>query len=302
MGSHLCDALVALGENVTVLDNLSSGKRQNIRDALKSKKIKFILGDCKNSRDVRKAVSEADVVYHFAANPEVRLSLADPATSFRENIYATHVLLEAIRKSDVNRIVFASTSTVYGDAKVVPTPEDYAPMEPISVYGASKLGSEALITAYCRTYHKTAIVLRLANIVGPRSEHGVISDFVKKLKANSRRLEILGDGHQKKSYLHVEDCISATLTASEITTQGEVLNVGSTDQLEVAGIAEIVTHEMGLDNVCFEFTGGVDGGRGWVGDVKNMLLDTTRLKSKGWKPRHNSVDSVRLAVRELLSK
>lgn len=303
MGSHLCEALANSSDNVTVLDDLSSGTRSNLLQAKSLGRTRLIIGDCKNPKDARRAVSGARIVYHFAANPEVRLDLTNPSTCFRENIYATHILLEAIRKSDVNTIVFASTSTVYGDAKTIPTPENYNPLEPISIYGASKLASEALITSYCHTYKKTGIILRLANIVGSRSGHGVISDFITKLNRNPKELEILGDGSQTKSYLYVSDCIDAILIACEAANERiDVFNIGSDDQMEVARIAEIVVEEMDREDVKFNFTGGVDGGRGWIGDVKNMLLDTSKLKSKGWRPKYNSEESVRSTASQILSK
>ncbi|MCK4435022.1 NAD-dependent epimerase/dehydratase family protein, partial [Candidatus Bathyarchaeota archaeon] len=248
--------------------------------------------------DVAGALEGVDVVFHFAANPEVRLELTDSRTCFHQNVYATHVLLEAVRNGHVKKVVFASTSTVYGDASVVPTPENYGPLEPISVYGASKLASEALISAYAHTYGFDALIFRFANVVGSRSGHGVIFDFIRKLQENPKLLEILGDGTQTKSYLYIDDCIRAVLTGFE-AVQGrvEVLNVGSEDQVGVHEIAEIVVEEMGLKDVGFSFTGGVEGGRGWVGDVKNMLLDVTRLKTKGWKPKYNSKEAVRQTAR-----
>jgi UDP-glucose 4-epimerase len=303
LGGHLCEALANNSDNVTVLDNLSSGTRSNLQQARLLGKIRLIVGDCKNPRDVRRALSRTKIVYHFAANPEVRLDLTNPSTCFRENIYATCILLEAIRRSDVNTIVFASTSTVYGDAKITPTPENYSPLEPISIYGASKLASEALVTSYCHTYKRTGIILRLANIVGSTSRHGVINDFITKLKRNPGELEILGDGTQTKSYLHVSDCIDAILISCKAANERiSVLNIGSDDQIEVARVAEIVTEEMDREDVKFNFTGGVDGGRGWIGDVKNMLLDTSKLKSKGWRPKYNSEESIRLAASQTLSK
>lgn len=303
LGSYLCGTLADQNQDVTILDNLSSGIRGNIREIKSMGRVRLIFGDCKNRKDVRRAISNADIIYHFAANPEVRLELTDPSTCFRENIYATHILLEAVKDSDVTMIVFASTSTVYGDANITPTPENYSPLEPISIYGASKLASEALITSYCHTFKKQALILRLANIVGPRSRHGVIRDFITKLRRNPKELKILGDGHQKKSYLYVEDCVDAILR-SRVTNKEriDVLNIGADDQIEVALIAEIVAEEMNLRNVKFNFTGGVDGGRGWVGDVKNMLLDISKIKSRGWRSTRNSEESVRLTVKQILSK
>jgi len=247
------------------------------------------------------AAAEVGVVFHFAANPEVRVGETDPSVHFRENLVCSFNVLEAMRRSETAKaLVFASTSTVYGDVKVIPTPEDYGSLEPISVYGASKLASEALIVAYAHTYGFAALILRFANVVGSRSGHGVIFDFVKKLRENAKLLEILGDGTQTKSYLYIEDCVSAVLTGFE-AMQGrvEVLNVGSEDQVSVREIAEIVVEEMGLKDVMFRFTGGVKGGRGWVGDVKNMLLDVGRLKAKGWKPKYNSGEAVKETTRRI---
>jgi UDP-glucose 4-epimerase len=302
IGGCLCAELVKRGCEVSILDDFSSGSRSNVQHLLDdhSGRVRLFVGDCTERGDVAGVLEGVDVVFHFAANPEVRLDLSDPETCFRQNVYATHVVLEAIRNSEAEKIVFASTSTVYGDARVVPTPEDYAPLEPISVYGASKLASEALITAYAHSYGFAALILRFANVVGSRSGHGVIFDFVRKLRENPRELEILGDGTQTKSYLYIDDCVSAVLTAVErMRGNVEVLNVGSEDQVGVREIAEVVVEEMRLKDVNFRFTGGVDGGRGWVGDVKNMLLDVTRLKAKGWKPKYNSKEAVRQTARRI---
>jgi len=297
IGSHLSEALLKLGYHVRIIDNFSSGSLDNIAHPIKGRKVDLIQGDCTKPKDVRKALTDIDVVFHFAANPEVRLELNDPKTCFQQNVHSTYVVLEEMRKSNIHTIVFASTSTVYGDAKKIPTPEDYTPLEPISIYGASKLASEALISSYAHTYNKKAVILRLANIVGPRSRHGVIIDFIMKLR-NNLELEILGDGTQTKSYLYIDDCIEAILKACEVSDKAvEVFNIGSEDQITVKRIAEIVAEEMGLNGVSFKFTGGVDGGRGWVGDVKSMLLDISKIKSRGWKPRYNSEEAIRLATR-----
>ncbi|MGQ9719533.1 MAG: NAD-dependent epimerase/dehydratase family protein [Nitrososphaerales archaeon] len=303
IGSSLSEVLANLGWNLNILDNLSSGSRDSLASLNSKKSVKLIVGDCTKKADVKKALTGVDVVFHFAANPEVRLELNDPRTCFKENVFATYVLLEEMRRSRAHMMVFSSTSTVYGDARKIPTPEDYAPLEPISLYGASKLAGEALITAYSHTYGMEAVILRLANIVGPKSRHGVINDFISKLKENSKELEILGDGSQTKSYLFIDDCIEAILKAYKAKgTRVEVFNIGSEDQLEVKRIAKIVCDEMGLKGVRFNFTGGLDGGRGWKGDVKNMLLDTTKLRSTGWRPKHNSEEAVRRTMRDILGR
>ena len=176
-------------------------------------------------------------------------------------------------------------------------------LRPISVYGASKLACEALISAYAHSYGFDAHIYRLANIVGPRSRHGVIVDFVKKLSENPKELEILGDGTQNKSYLYVDDCVKTLLLSLERPFRRfEIFNVGSEDQVDVLTIARIVTEEMGLTNVKFRLRGGLNGGRGWIGDVKNMLLDISKLKKVGWKPRYNSSEAVRLTVKKILAK
>jgi len=302
IGSHLCESLVKNDWQIAILDNFSAGSRDNLRHLLKQRpqEVKLLEGDCTSPAHVKRALTGVETVFHLAANPEVRLELNDPQTCFRQNVYATYVLLEQIKDNrKIRTLVFLSTSTVYGEAETMPTPESYGPLKPISPYGASKLAGEALISAYAYTYNKKAVILRLANIIGPRSQHGVIHDFVQKLRKNPKQLEILGDGTQNKSYLYIDDCINAIKTAhSTLKDQVEIYNVGSEDQIPVTKIANIVAEEMGLHNVKFRCTGGVDGGRGWKGDVKNMLLDTAKLKSEGWKPRHNSAEAIRQTVKQ----
>jgi UDP-glucose 4-epimerase len=300
IGSHLTEALVNMGHDVTVLDNLSSGYKRNLSGISDCPNLNFLAGDCRSTADVKEALKNINVVFHLAASPEVRLELADPKKCYEQNIKATYVLLERIRKSSIQTIVLASSSTVYGEASIIPTPESYGPLEPISVYGASKLACEALVSSYCYSFKKKGIIIRLANIVGPRATHGVIIDFIKKLKVNYSKLEILGDGTQSKSYLYINDCIDAMINLCESTQDpAAIYNLGSGDQASVAEIAKIVTQEMGLKNVELKFLGGVEGGRGWIGDVKNMLLDISKVKSLGWKPKLNSKQAVRETARSL---
>jgi len=274
IGSHLVDRLMESGVNVTVLDNLSAGKLSNISRWLDNSRFKFIMGDMLNPGDVKKSMGNCEIVFHLAANPDVRIGAFNTRIDYEQNILATYNLLEAMRESDCRSIVFTSTSTVYGEAKKMPTPEDYGPLKPISLYGASKLACEALISGYSHLFGFKSVICRLANIVGSRSGHGVIYDFINKLRSNPKTLEVLGDGTQRKSYLYVDDCVEALLIASEKSReQVEIYNVGSEDTVNVATIARIVIEEMGLSDVEIKYTGGVDGGRGWKGDVKEMLLD-----------------------------
>jgi UDP-glucose 4-epimerase len=302
IGSHLVDRLMENKSRTRVIDDLSSGNLRNLRRWRGDRGFEFMKGDLLNNQATLKAVEGCEAVFHLAANPEVRLSSVLPDIHFEQNVVTTYNLLEAVRKSGVVRsFVFASTSTVYGDATVIPTPEDYTPLEPISVYGASKLASEAIIMAYAHTYGFSAVIYRLANIIGPRSGHGVIHDFVEKLRRNSRELEILGDGTQAKSYLHVSDCVEAMLFGcAKPGRRVEVYNLGSDDRIDVSSIARIVIEGMGLKGVAFRFTGGVDGGRGWKGDVKYMLLAVDKIESLGWKPKMNSAEAVTKTVKELL--
>ena len=304
IGSHLVDALLGRGFRVRIVDNLSGGSLENIKCWFGDSRFEFVEGDLKDPEIAFKSVDGVDLVFHLAANPDVRLGEVDPPVHFDENLLVTFNVLEAMRKSErARRIVFASTSTVYGEPKVFPTPEDYGPLLPISVYGAAKLGCEALIASYCHTFDLRGIILRFANVVGSRSAHGVIVDFIRKLRENPAELEILGDGTQSKSYTHVKDLIDAFLVVMNRFGEGqvvEVYNVGSLDQISVLRIAEVVCEEMGLRDVAFRFTGGVDGGRGWRGDVKTMLLSVNKLLNLGWKPKLNSEETVRMACKELL--
>jgi len=302
IGSHLVNALLSRGLTVCVLDNFSNGTSTNLKQNQLNRNLKVIHDDLLEKNSIPNNMGDCDIIFHLAANPEVRVSSISPETHYRQNVEATFNLLEALRKTgNAEAFLFTSSSTVCGEAKVIPTPEDYAPLEPISVYGASKLACEALITAYAHTYGFKAVIFRLANIVGCRNQHGVINDFIRKLRDDRRNLEILGDGTQTKSYLHVTDCIEALLLGLEKARDHvEVFNVGSEDQVNVKTIAQIVAEEMGLENVKFSFTGGVDGGRGWRGDVKNMLLDVNKLKSLGWVPKMNSREAVRQATRDII--
>ena len=306
LGSHLVDALMTNGHEVSVIDNLSNGVLDNLKAWLDRPGFSFVKSDLKERNGPwRSVLRGADVVFHFAANPEVRISSTEPRIHFDENIVATFNILEAARRADVDVFVFASSSTVYGDPEVIPTPEDH-PKKPISVYGASKLACEILISTYHDLYGIRTLALRYANIVGPRLTHGVIVDFVKKLMNNPRELEILGDGTQKKSYLHVSDAISATLHLLDLLLKGafscDVFNVGSEDWLNVIEIANIVVEAMGLPEVKYTFRPMTPDGRGWPGDVKLMLLDISKLRATGWKPSMGSREAVKKTVEELLSE
>jgi len=296
IGSFLAEKLLQKGFEVKILDNFSTGTLKNLSHI--QDQVEIVRGDIRSPQDLEKAINGVDAVFHFAANPEVRIG--DPGEHFEHNILATYLLLETMRKKNVKDIVFASSSTVYGDAQKLPTPEDSA-LKPISVYGASKLACESLISSYAHTYGFRGVALRYANVVGPRAIRGVIKDFILKLKANPRELEILGDGTQTKSYIWIDDAVDATILAWEKTKEGfEPYNVGSIDAISVKEVADIVVEVMGLRDVSYRFTGGVMGGRGWVGDVKYMHLDIAKLQRMGWSPKYSSREAVRKAAMSLV--
>ena len=274
IGSHLVDRLIADGHEVVVIDNLSAGKKEYINE-----KAHFTEKDIR--KDISDELKDVETIFHLAADPDVRVSAITPKNSFDVNVAGTFSVLESCRKADVKRFVFPSTSTVYGEAKVIPTPEKY-PCAPISNYGASKLACEAYVSSYAASYGIRGTVLRLANIFGERSTHGVMFDFYNKLKKDPNSLEILGDGKQDKSYLHVSDCVDAFLATWKLqTAQYDVFNVGSQEKHNVDELANTMCKAMGL-NPKFTYTGA---SRGWVGDMKLMLMDTKKIESLGWKTK-----------------
>jgi len=303
IGSHLVDALLARGDEVVVYDNLSGGNMAFLAQAKTQSGYSFVEADVLDLPDLMAAMKGCDIVYHVAADPDVRTSGHRAEQHVQQNVVATLRVLEAARVAGVGRIAFTSTSTVYGEATLIPTPEDYAPMQPISLYGASKLGSEALISAYCHTFDMQGVVFRFANIVGPRSTHGVTYDFYHKLKADPTRLEILGDGKQLKSYCHVSDCVSGMLYVVD-HAKGEfsALNIGSDDAIDVIELAGVVADTLGLKDVQFATTGGVDGGRGWKGDVKRMGLANEGIKKLGWRPAFTSAQAIRDTTSALITE
>jgi UDP-glucose 4-epimerase len=299
IGSHLVERLL-LENEITVLDNFSSGKKAFLLPHQGNPDFHLLEGDLRDASMLEKAIEGKDMVFHLAANPDVKLGAENTSVHLEQNVQATFNLLEAMRKNGVRRIAFTSTSTVYGEATTIPTPEDYGPLLPISLYGASKLSCEALISSYCHTFEMQSWIYRFANIVGERGTHGVLVDFIRKLQKDPARLEILGSGKQRKSYLEVKDCVQAMMDAVEHSCdETNVFNIGSIDTVDVTEIADIVVEQMGLSGVKYDYTGGMDG-RGWKGDVKVMRLSIEKIKRHGWTPRANSAQAIEAAVKALL--
>ena len=300
IGSHLVDALVDQGKKVRVIDNFSSGREEFLAHHEGGGAVEVCRGDLLDRESVIAAMEGIETVHHLAANPDIRLGTEVTDTDLKQGTVATYNVLEAMRVSGVGRISFASSSAVYGEAGVMPTPEDYGPIMPISLYGASKLASEALITAWAGTFGAQGFIHRFANIVGPRGTHGVIFDFIHKLKRDPSRLEVLGDGNQEKSYMSAHDCVQSMIHVISLGDEGTVLNnLGTGDTCSVSRIAEIVIEESGLEGVSIDYTGGK---RGWAGDVPKTYLDVSKLLGSGFEPTAMSEQAVRDTARVLISE
>ncbi len=297
IGSHLADRLVQ-DSYVTVYDNLSSGKIEFIKHNIGRENFNFIQGDVLDLNTLRSAIAGHDVIFHLAANPEVRAGITDTDLDLKEGTGATYNVLEAMRLNSIHKLVFTSSSTVYGDAGTSLASEEHVSLKPISLYGASKVASEALISAFSHLFDIEACCFRLANVIGGRLTHGVIFDFINKLKRDPSHLEILGDGKQQKPYIHVSDTVEAFLFGLEHSVDGmNVYNIGPDSSTSVTSIAEIVANTMGLKQVNFEFTGGRQG---WRGDVPQVRLDVSKMKHLGWQPRYTSDEAVKQAVKDIL--
>ncbi|TFF92439.1 NAD-dependent epimerase/dehydratase family protein [Candidatus Thorarchaeota archaeon] len=298
IGSHLVDRLVEK-HDVAVLDDLSGGSIENIQRHLERPGFVFTEGSIVDSKTVEEAVEDIDLVFHLAAQPDVRLSVERPLWDFRINVEGSMQLLEAIRKSGVKRIIFASSGgTVYGESEVFPTPEETA-FRPISNYGAAKGAFEMYLNSYSELYGINAVSLRLGNIIGPRLTHGVIYDFFMKLQHNPSELEVLGDGTQVKAYMYIDDTIDAMVLLSEKTSSGHLpINVSSGERLKVSRIAELVIEELELD-ARIRYT-GTD--RGWAGDVTVTDIDISLLESMGWKSKTPLEEGVRKYIQWLIGQ
>jgi UDP-glucose 4-epimerase len=298
IGSHLGDRLLAEGKTVTVYDNLSSGRRERIEHNIGQPGFTFIEADLLDAPKLKEAMAGHDLVIHLGANTDIPGGNQDVRLDLENCTIATHNVLEAMRATGIRRLLFSSTSAVYGEAPVIPTPEDVGPLLPISLYGAAKLACETLISAYCHIFNMQAWMFRFANVVGGRMGHGVIYDFIHKLKRNSAEMEILGDGQQEKPFFPVEDCIDGMFCAFHNSDAWcDVFNLGCSSSSKISRVAEIVVEEMGLSGVRFRYTGGR---RGWVGDVPQVGLNVSKMKRLGWEARHTSDEAVRIAARRLL--
>jgi len=300
IASHLVDKLMESGDDVTVFDNLSSGKMDFIERHLNNHRFKFINGDLLDLPKVDRSIFGHDIVFHFAANPDARMGISQTDLDLKLETVATYNVLESMRKNDIKKIVFSSSGTIYGDTPVIPLPEDYGPVLPISLYGAGKVASEGLISAFCGTFNMQAWIFRFANIIGDRATHGVIYDFANKLLDDPHRLEILGNGTQEKPYLHVDDCVDGIIfVLKNSNDEINLFNLGCDTSTSVSKIAQYVVEEMCLDKVEFKYSGGI---RGWPGDVPQVRFNCNKINTLGWKARYTSDEAVRVAVKSIVKE
>lgn len=295
IGAHLVNHLLdTTPAAVTVFDNFCTGRKWAFFERIDDPRLRIIAGDARDQAAVVEAIAGHDVVYHFASNADIARASTEPEIDFLNGTLLTHNVLEAMRRTGVGRILFTSGSGVYGEVPGLAIPEEYPRMIPISTYGACKLASEALISAYCHMFEFTGTVFRFANVVGPHQTHGVAYDFLRRLAKDPTRLRILGDGRQTKPYVHVEDVIAAMRLMEQQQTSGyDAFNVGTEDSLTVRDIADIIVERMGLSNVRYEFTGGA---RGWKADVPVYELDTRKIRGRGWSSRRGSREAVIASV------
>jgi UDP-glucose 4-epimerase len=291
IGSHLAvELLDRRGHEVIVFDNLSSGSVSHLEQVEDDSRLRLIEADLQELDKVVAAMRGVDHIYLFAANPDIAAAVTDPAIDFWQGTYLTHNVIEAARIAGVPRITYASGSGVYGDRAANEVDEEFGPLIPVSTYGASKLGCEAMLAAYSHMFGVHAVAFRFANVVGARQTHGVTYDFVRRLLEDPTKLRILGDGSQSKSYIHVDDVVSAMLTLTDHGWAGfEIFNAGTGEHVTVTEIAELVTERMGLTDVRCEYEGGA---RGWKGDVPLVRFRSDKLTALGWRCRHSSIEAL----------
>jgi UDP-glucose 4-epimerase len=298
IGSHLCDELVARGHQVVIVDNLSLGSLENIEHLLSKGPAAFYKMDLLDTSELKKLFAKEcfDIVFHLAANSDIAQSLKDPSIDLRNTFLSTFQVLDAMREANVKKLVFASTSAIYGETESS-IEENYGPLFPASHYGAGKLASEAFISSFASNYGMQVWLVRFPNVVGERATHGAIFDFIKKLRANGRELVVLGNGEQNKPYLYVQDLVGAIMFIWENSAEAlNYYNIGVESRTKVKDIARIVVEEMGLD-ASIKYTGG---DRGWVGDVPQFSYSLEKIHKLGWRASYSSDEAVRLSVRRIL--
>jgi UDP-glucose 4-epimerase len=306
IGSHFVERLLSLPETlgVTVFDNFSSSSQRHFEsfgNSDKSQRLTIVNGEIKDLTLLVKAMEGHDTVIHLASNPDIARAASEPMIDFEQGTLLTQMIVEAMRRTSAKRILYAAGSGVYGDVGLLEVGEDYGPLVPISTYGASKLAGEALIAAYSHMFGLSGIAFRFGNVVGPRQTHGVGLDFIRKLKANPKELEILGDGLQSKSYVYISDIVDAVLLAArKVDAPFETFNVATGDYITVKEIAQIAIEKVvgSASEVKLRFTGG---DRGWKGDVPIVRLNTDKIRALGWACTHNCRQAIERSIESMVA-
>lgn len=302
IGSHLCEALLEAGHEVACLDNFSLGNKGNLRRVMNESNFRLFSLDASEPESLKAAFREVqpDYVFHLAANSDIRASAENPSVEYKNTYTTTYQILQCMREFSVKKLFFSSTSAVYGDKRDVLLDENTPNLAPVSYYGAAKLGSEALISAYSFMNDLSVLVFRFPNVIGPHLTHGAVYDFIHKLKRNPKELEILGDGRQTKPYIYVKDLIKAITFFMDKVPQGvTTYNVGVEGASSVTGMADIICEEMGLAGVKYNYTGGEGG---WKGDVPRFNYCIDKIHAAGWQAEYNSDEAVRKTVQDVLKE
>jgi UDP-glucose 4-epimerase len=298
IGSHMVDRLLAAGHSVVGFDNMSTGRRRFLEGALADPRFTFHQADLLDRESLGQAMQGAELVVHFAANADVRFGTEHPRRDLDQNTIATWNVLEAMRELGCKRIVFSSTGSVYGEPEIFPTPETCPFPIQTSLYGASKLAAEGLIQAYCEGFGVQGYIFRFVSILGERYSHGHVFDFYQQLSQHPEHLHVLGDGHQKKSYLYVQDCIDAIFTAIErANDKVNIFNLGTDEYCEVNDSIGWICEHLGL-HPKLTYSGGE---RGWVGDSPFILLDCSGIRALGWRPRLTIQQAVMATIKYVSS-
>ena len=298
IGSNLVDRLLADGHAVTAFDNFSTGRRSFLEKALLHPDFRLIKGDVLNFEELVGAMRNCDIVFHLAANADVRFGPDHPERDLQQNTVATFNVLEAMRKSGVDRIIFSSTGSVYGEATMIPTPETLPMPVQTSLYGASKLAGEAMIQAYAESYGFKTWTFRFVGVLGERYTHGHVVDFYRQLSDDPRHLKVLGNGTQRKSYIYVQDCIEGILHAiSTAREKVNIFNLGTDSFCTVKDCVKWITEELALQP---EISFGTED-RGWIGDNPFIYLDTSKIRALGWSAKLTIEESIKRTVRYLKS-
>lgn len=301
IGSHMVDDLLKAKKKIIVFDNLTSGKYEFLQQHTKNPNFTFIQGDLLKKKELHAAFhNKIDTVIHLAANPDISKGIKDPSLDFNQTIIATFNLLMEMKEKKIKQLIYFSGSGVYGDIGKIYASEEFGPLIPVSMYGASKLSAEAIVDAFSHLFDIKTWIFRPANIVGNRATHGVVYDFLNKLKKNPAKLTILGDGKQSKSYLYIQDVLHAVwIATTKANEQVNIFNIASKSFITVKEIANLVIQQLNLKNVKIDYTGGRGG---WPGDVPLIWIENKKLNDLGWKPKFTSREAVKQTIIDLTNR